>query len=449
MAPPRARESTGSTLAPPPSFTPRPRARVAQPAGLRPAPNATQFPFRNLLRLPARVFYPPSLQAEAAAEKVGSATRTELREVQLADVLAGKYLSPLSLKDFEGHLVFRERSCENLYFILWLNEYQKEWNTYQAANPTQRGPHSAVHLPANLYTSLQAGLEAFFAPNARLELNLSSTTRDKTLVEAAQSGSPSDFRDARDVVEMSLQRSLSAHKKAAIANAGGRRLALCACMGMFMFLLGFVPALVAIFGDLARGIRVIGLPFIALGAALVSMAPRRICFAVWALGSDRQLLPWEMKAPSVTSGTLVALTCPSTPRSKSPSADEEHDLGDEWEEDDRSFATATSATPYPWENEKVGSPSSPTFSQTASFPPHSPTLGSSRPLRRDSAAPSSYTPKGDYSQLNGSIPAWAPVCQVYAPEVQREHWKIVRQGFLIGAVTAVVLGAVLLAVPNA
>lgn len=127
-----------------------------------------------------------------------------------------------------------------------LNEYEKEWNAYQAINPTQGGPHSAVHLPVNLHTSLQAGLEAFFAPNARLELNLSSATRDKTLIDAAQSGSPRDFREARDVVEMSLQRSLTAHKKAAMSNAGGRRLALCACMGLAVFLLGLVPALVAI-----------------------------------------------------------------------------------------------------------------------------------------------------------------------------------------------------------
>lgn len=105
MAAPQARESTGqSTLAPPPSFAPRPRR--AQPAGLRPAPNSVQFPFRNILRIPARAFYPPTLQAEAAAEKVGSATRTDLRDVQLADVLAGKYLSPLSLKDFEVRFIF-------------------------------------------------------------------------------------------------------------------------------------------------------------------------------------------------------------------------------------------------------------------------------------------------------------------------------------------------------
>lgn len=155
-----------------------------------------------------------------------------------------------------------------------------------------------------------------------------------------------------------------------------------------------------------------------------------------------------MKAPSVTSGTLVALTCPSTPRSKSRIGDEEHgsDLGDEWEEDDKSFATATSATPYPWENEKT---SSPTFSTPSAFPPQSPTIGAANPSRRNSARPSSYTSKGEYSHLNGTIPAWAPVCQVYSLEVQREHWKIVRQGFMIGTATAILLGAVLLAVPNA
>lgn len=150
-----------------------------------------------------------------------------------------------------------------------------------------------------------------------------------------------------------------------------------------------------------------------------------------------------MKAPSVTSGTLVALSCPSTPRAKSPNADEEQDLGEEWEEDDKSFATSTSATPFPWEDEKGAS------MNPSAFPPQSPSLGSAAPLNRNSLRPSSYTSKGEYGHLNGTIPAWAPVCQVYSLEVQREHWKVVRQGFMIGTATAIVLGAVLLAVPNA
>lgn len=84
------------------------------PAGTRPRPNPIQFPFRELLRLPVRLLYSPTLSAEAAAEELGSARRTTLRDVTLADVLAGKYLSPLSLKDFEVSSVASDSRCLDL-----------------------------------------------------------------------------------------------------------------------------------------------------------------------------------------------------------------------------------------------------------------------------------------------------------------------------------------------
>lgn len=158
----------------------------------------------------------------------------------------------------QGYLVFKEYSAENLYFILWLNEYQKEYDAYLAdpAATKSEPAHSdntdplaarhADHLPDYLADSLRRGLDVFFAPDGALELNLPRAVRDKTLVDAGNSGNPRDFAEARDIVEHSLNRSLSAHSRSSVANAGPRRLVFCFCLGLSIFLLGLVPPLVAI-----------------------------------------------------------------------------------------------------------------------------------------------------------------------------------------------------------
>lgn len=156
-------------------------------------------------------------------------------------------------------MVFKEHSAESLYFILWLNEYEKEYSAWRAANPTavaqadltqaSTDPHAfrtSSHLPDYLNDSLQRGLEAFFTPDGPLELNLSQSTRDQTLVTAGRSGDPKDFAEAREVIEHSLNRSLEKHGKASVANAGPRRLVFCFCLGLSVFLLGLIPPFVAI-----------------------------------------------------------------------------------------------------------------------------------------------------------------------------------------------------------
>ena len=154
------------------------------------------------------------------------------------------------------------------------------------------------------------------------------------------------------------------------------------------------------------------------------------------------MLPWEIKPVTVTSASIVPLKGLTT-----PSQDEESSFGDDvWEEDDKSFATAHSTFPHPWEQEK--SVSSPTPTHCPTFPPCSPSIGSTAPLGRATRF-SSYSAGTDYSSIVGSQGAWDPVCKVYSPEVAREHWKVVVQGFGIGAVAAAALGAMLLAVPAA
>jgi hypothetical protein len=65
------------------------------------ARTAFQFPLRNLFRAPHRLLHP---LVDNNVGALGSTKRTALGDVKLAEVLAGKYMSPLSLKDFEMRL---------------------------------------------------------------------------------------------------------------------------------------------------------------------------------------------------------------------------------------------------------------------------------------------------------------------------------------------------------
>ncbi|GAA5868883.1 hypothetical protein JCM8547_002855 [Rhodosporidiobolus lusitaniae] len=413
------------------------------PAGSRPVKHKNQFPILNLLKVPYRIFAPP--KATGMVGSVRSLKATPLNDVRLADVIANKHLSPLSLKDFEGYLVFKEYSAENLYFILWLNEYEKEYAAWQADpnapktaqqqsyNTDPQAARTASHLPEYLAESLRRGLDVFFAPDGPLELNLPRATRDKILVEAGNSGDPKDFAEARDIIEHSLNRSLAQHAKYSVANAGPRRLVFCFCLGLFVFLAGLVPPLVGILGNYARGIRVIGLPFILLGVAIMTMAVQRICAVIWLLGEDRQLLPWELASPTVMSGSIVPINCPSTP-SSTYSWDDESSYGGDDKSPESSFRTQTSANPYPWE--KQDEPQH----HTVDFSVVSPSQSSRPPSYRSGASH-----KGTVKE---SAPVWGAVTGVFSPDVARAQWRIAVQALLWGFAAVCTIGVVLMAVPN-
>ncbi|GAA5890870.1 hypothetical protein JCM8208_003079 [Rhodotorula glutinis] len=414
------------------------------PASSRPVKQKNQLPLLNLVKVPLRVLSPP--KATGMVGSVRSLKATPLNDVRLADVIANKHLSPLSLKDFEGYLVFKEYSAENLYFILWLNEYEKEYKAFLAdpnakkdAAPSSTlepstdplATRTASHLPEYLAESLRRGLDVFFAPDGPLELNLPRATRDKILVEAGTSGDPRDFAEARDIVEHSLNRSLAQHAKSCVANAGPRRLTFCFCLGLSIFCLGLIPPLVAILTNHARGYRVIGLPFIAFGAAVMVMALNRICGVIWLLGEDRQLLPWELAAPTVTSGSIVPIACPTTP-SSTYSWEDESSYGSDDKDD--SFRTQTSANPYPWEKQDASD-------LTSTLPPQSSSA---------SSRPPSYRSQGQSSRgvVPESAPVWGPVTAVFSPDVARAQWRLAVYALCVGAVAMVVVGVPLMAVPN-
>lgn len=63
-------------------------------------------------------------------------------------------------------------------------------------------------------------------------------------------------------------------------------------------------------GDYARGYRVIGLPFICFGAAVMAMAVQRICGVIWLLGK-----------PRIARSALVAVKAHRTARCRRGSSD--------------------------------------------------------------------------------------------------------------------------------
>ncbi|KAL8290488.1 hypothetical protein RQP46_002746 [Phenoliferia psychrophenolica] len=410
------------------------------PAGLRPLKAKNQLPVLNLIYVPKRIFVPPKLTVGS----VRSFKSTPLAEVRLEDVVANKHLAPLSLKDFEGHLVFREHSAENLYFLLWILEYTKEYNAYMAdssipkvqpsinENTDPNATRTATHLPEYLTVSLERGLSCFFAPNGPLELNLSSTTRGRTLVAAGNSGDPADFAEAKTIVEASLGHSLARHCKASVANAGSIRLMFCFGLGLSIFLASLVPAFVGIFGHHARAWRAIGLPFMDFGAAVMAMAIQRICGVIWLLGEDRQMQSWELSPPPVASGTLVPFGCPSTPRSPST-----YDEESAYSEKDGSVTSANSSDAYPWEKEDYShmTPSQDGAS-TLSF------------ANNSTHRPPSYTTSTPEGLAPESPPMFGPVTKTFSPNVARAQWWIAIKSLMIGSFIMVCIGSVLMAVPN-
>ena len=90
---------------------------------------------------------------------------------------------------------------------------------------------------------------------------------------------------------------------------------------------------------------------------------------------------WELGPPPVASGSLVPLSCPSTPRS-TESYDEEGDK-------DGSFTSGYSTDAYPWEKEDDSqAPTSTHAASTLSFAPHS----SSIPETYSTSTPNDLAP---------------------------------------------------------
>ena len=173
-------------------------------------PERFNYLFRHIRNFPRRIMHPPSLENVPRVGTVRSFKLTPSYRVQLDDVIAGRHLPPLGRKEFEDFLYFKEHSEENLYFYIWLAQYEAQWNAW--ANTVQHTSSNA-HPNRRLAMSYARAKETFFNPGSLWELNLPQRTLHQLLHDTHPGPKlhphPSAFAGVRFEVENYLNESLT------------------------------------------------------------------------------------------------------------------------------------------------------------------------------------------------------------------------------------------------
>ncbi|CAE6451868.1 unnamed protein product [Rhizoctonia solani] len=244
----------------------------------------------SLRALPRRMFSPPATEGRRDHR---SCKIVPIFRVALEDILDGKHLPPLSLKDFEEYLLFEERSAENLYFILWLREYTKRHRAWFA---------TATMTSRSLALSFTRAKSTFFSHSSPHELNLASILISDFLIaaEGQPHPHPSVFGQIQCDVEYMLQESLLRFVAARTTNAGKQRVWCALIGGIGTGLLALAPILVSILGHKPRALRLAALPILWLGATIFLSSIHGICFIIYLLGDARQLYPFELARPPIS-----------------------------------------------------------------------------------------------------------------------------------------------------
>ncbi|KAF8749762.1 hypothetical protein RHS01_09793 [Rhizoctonia solani] len=246
-----------SSLAPPQPTSPL-RVRAPQQHG---RPEKLPWSFVTFLKWPARVFIIPTLT------------------VTLEDMLKQKHLPPISLKDFEEYLLFEEFGAENLYFLLWLQEYSAKHRAWFSRN--------AVSDP-KLAMSFTRAKATFFSRQSSHELNLAAVQINNFF--ANTNGQPHPVPAAFDPikadVETSLRESLKKFLRTRICNADSKR-ATC------------------LFSGERRRKRIPNLSFLWLGMTIFLCSWNGLCLVIYLCGGGRQLRPFELARPSISAPLQV------------------------------------------------------------------------------------------------------------------------------------------------
>ncbi|KAH7339935.1 hypothetical protein B0J17DRAFT_767603 [Rhizoctonia solani] len=245
----------------------------------------------SLRALPRRIISPPAVEDR---RKTRSCKIVPIFRVALDDILDGKHLPPLSLKDFEEYLLFEERSAENLYFILWLREYTKRHRAWFA---------TATVTSRSLALSFTRAKSTFFSHSSPHELNLASILISNFLIaaEGQPHPHPSVFGQIQCEVEHMLRESLLRFVAARTKNAGQQRVWCALVGGIGTGLIALAPILVSILGHKPRAMRLAALPILWLGATIFLSSIHGICFVLYLLGDARQLYPFELARPPISS----------------------------------------------------------------------------------------------------------------------------------------------------
>jgi hypothetical protein len=206
-------------------------------------------------------------------------------------------LSRSGLKDFEEWLLFVEQNVENLYFILWLKEYNvryTQWVNSARAILKQDSSHPYQPTPQTnraLAIFYSRAKRTFFTPNSPYELDLPSDilgpfhapslssvslnhppNRDCSVSSGALSPypDPAVFSEVEAKVRSMLQESLNRFAKSAITNVGTARATCGTVGGTVIALAGFLPPIAENFAlSRNRWLRIAALPGLWLGLTIV------------------------------------------------------------------------------------------------------------------------------------------------------------------------------------
>ncbi|KDN48770.1 hypothetical protein RSAG8_02757, partial [Rhizoctonia solani AG-8 WAC10335] len=470
------------------------------------------YSLKALKDVPRRLFHPP--RSEIKIGRVRSISLTPLFEVKLADVLDGQHLPPLSRKDFEEYLLFAEHSSENLYFFEWLRGYTKAYNAWAQTST----PYSAP-----LALSWSRAKQTFLANDAHFKLNLSNAALEglPNMPEPVQQPQPISFvamsqepsgssqdRPARlsypnpialtkirSEVEDMLRESLNRFVCGSCGNSGRARGLFGITLGVIRFAVGLAPVLVSILqGRGGRGLRAAAIPIFWLGAWITIMSLHGVCILIFLFGDARQLYPYELARPKITSPICKPkATMLSSPEAKSHNNSEKS--GDPANQVQRnvdleqghmgscSSASTVGKQSRHYSASSVGhgdhrtrgrsceltvmaSPQTAALSPTSAYNlMQQPSAGSgtaASPQRWsfdfDALPGSTPNPEANPDQWGstlpiradekfGAIPTFGSLTKVLSPIVTRAQWEIVVRSAIMAVVVAGILGAVCLAIP--
>ncbi|CAE6445952.1 unnamed protein product [Rhizoctonia solani] len=265
-----------------------PAMSTPQDNSIPPRPPAFVFSASTLLEIPGRLSHPPSIKSIGKQWVI-----VPEMAVSLDDILAMRHLSPLSLKDFEQYLLFEEYGAENLYFLLWLNDYTAQF-------------HSGGS-PRGLYYSVARAKATFFSSDSQYELNLAAVRISEfyTLVDSAPGKSPApphpdSFVAIRGDVEVMLRTSARRFVQSRSQNASTQR-ALCITFGgLLTMAIALAPLMVSRFSEHNRYIRFGMIPPLWLGFTVFLSSVNGVCLVLYLMGGSRQLHPFELIRPAIS-----------------------------------------------------------------------------------------------------------------------------------------------------
>ncbi|KAH7928803.1 hypothetical protein BV22DRAFT_1102854 [Leucogyrophana mollusca] len=302
-------------------------------------PPKSNLSLKGLLSLPYRLCNPPP-----AVGKVRSCGVTPVLDVRLDDILERKHLPPLGLKDFEEYLLYVEQSPENLYFLLWLKEYNERYHAWtlrakatHSASDASREPNSprnAFRVPPAPDPALALfyarAKQTFFTPNGQYELNVPSDILAPFHSSSSHSAfspcnrpaashwhsqnthpDPAAFTEVALEARNMLKDSLALFVRAAYTNVGSRRAACGIAAGsLFILLCGVLP-LALMTGGWAgaphgRLVRLAAFPGLWLGLTVLIASLHGVCLMVYIFGDLRQLRKFELARPAISRPIPVA-----------------------------------------------------------------------------------------------------------------------------------------------